>query len=42
MEGVYDIEITNFFASYWIRGVEITAGRFDMELNLTDEDFEDW
>ena len=40
MEGVYDIEITNFFASYWMRGVEITGGRFDMELNLTDEDFE--
>lgn len=42
MEGVYDIEITNYFDSYWMRGVEITGGRFDMELNLTDEDFEDW
>jgi hypothetical protein len=40
MEGVYDIEITNYFCSYWMRGVEITGGRFDMELNLTDEDFE--
>jgi Ca-activated chloride channel family protein len=42
MEGVYDIEITNYSESYWMRGVEITGGRLDMELNLTDEDLEDW
>ena len=40
MQGVYDIEITNYFCSYWMRGVEITGSKFNMEVNLTDEDFE--
>jgi Ca-activated chloride channel family protein len=40
MQGVYDIEITNYFCSYWMRGVEITGSKFNMEVSLTDEDFE--